>query len=244
MSLVSSEPFVNIETAENYCANIIGEATNPIKKFHDWWFCKFPLLNKYEKLRKNIILLVLWIIIYTVYMGVSPSSFSGDNVSAETGIYQAITVQTTTGYGDINPQTGLSKFVTFFHIMSLYMLSSQFYDDIMHLTLGGKKWYKELFKTTLFWHILIFVIFGFVYSSMSNEINIPEYDENRNMFSKGFWFAAVTHTTVGPGAYYPKTSKMRWISLTHQFLVFMLTTGVFDEIMQETGILKRKTHNF
>lgn len=108
--------------------------------------------------------------------------------------------------------------------------------------LSKSDWAKTL--NQIFWNITIFIVlFGFIYAALiqGKHIGVPEESiaqqtsapvtatgevQNDNALSQGFYFAAVTTTTLGFGDISPSTLFGQFVVMMH-IILFMLFNFIF-----------------
>ena len=72
-----------------------------------------------EKLRYNLYLLAFFT---CVYLAIDMNKHYGVKKGFTSCVYVSCTTHTTTGFGDITPQTRFARWLTVAHMMSAYMI--------------------------------------------------------------------------------------------------------------------------
>ena len=79
----------------------------------------------------NIILLIVFFIIYSVLYYINKNNFKGANDYFDL-FYFTTTTQSSTGYGDIVPNTRIAKMTTSIHHIFVIFIFSQYVYNLVH----------------------------------------------------------------------------------------------------------------
>lgn len=89
---------------------------------------------------------------------------------------------------------------------------------------------------------LVILIFGFLAWRFERKVNQEEFDGGIKGLWSGFWWSAVTMTTVGYGDKSPKTTGGRLIALIWMFTAIMIISGFTASITSSLTVTELETN--
>ena len=75
---------------------------------------------------KNLVLFIIFFVIYSIYFNIKPSDWEGLEHSSNSiidGMYFGLATHSTTGYGDIHPVSKIGKLLTALHMLSVFVIN-------------------------------------------------------------------------------------------------------------------------
>lgn len=88
---------------------------------------------------------------------------------------------------------------------------------------------------------LVILIFGFLEWRFERKVNQEEFGDGINGLWSGFWWSAVTMTTVGYGDKSPKTTGGRLVALVWMFTAIMIISGFTASIASSLTVTELET---